>query len=457
VDLAGVPREIPHTDFHVIRLPRPSLAIWSILALATGLLLGAIGHASGASAFHTLARLIEPLGAIWLSGLQLFLLPLIASQLLSAITGAGAGAGREVGRLGLQAVLLFVAMLLVAGFLTVFLTRLVVPLYKVDPAMVASLGGSTVVPAEAQRAAASSAGGGTLRLPGNLVEAARTNQILAILVCAALLGAAVTHLHEERRALLTSLFRGFAEATMIVVRWILMGTPVGVFALSYASGLQSGGGAAGMIGAFLVIVCSLLALFTVLLYPLTAILGRTSVRTFARAAAPAQLVAVSTLSSIAALPALIQGAIDHLRLPPRFTGFLLPLCVSVFKVNRTISSAAKLVFLAYVYGLPLGAGTLVVFMLTVVLMSFGAAGVPNGGQVFAMLPAYVAAGMPIEGIVLLEATSFVTDMLKTVLNVTGDMSVAAILSRSTRIAGAEPEVASALTIDAGNLLPGTNR
>jgi Na+/H+-dicarboxylate symporter len=181
----------------------------------------------------------------------------------------------------------------------------------------------------------------------------------------------------------------------------------------------------------------LLAFFIVLLYPLTAIAGGTSMREFARAAAPAQLVAISTLSSIAALPALVQGGMDHLRLPSRVTGFVLPLCVSIFKLNRTVSATAKLLFLAHVYGVTLSAGTVAVFMVTVILLSFGAVGVPQGGQAFATLPAYLAAGIPAEGVILLEATSMAPDMLKTLLNVTGDMSVAAFLSRGSRAAAAE--------------------
>jgi proton glutamate symport protein len=383
-----------------------------------------LGHASGADGFRELERVVTPVGALWLAALQMLLLPLILSQLLSAITGAGGGAGKEIGQLGLRTILLFVLMLFAAGALTYVASKPVVALYDAGPSFAASVapppdGGAKATDRDNQ-------------WPTNLVEAARKGQIFPLLIFAALLGAAVTRLPDERRLPLTNLFRGFAEAMMIVVRWVLVFTPAGVFALSYASALDAGGAVAGMMGAFIVLVCAMLALFIVLLYPVTAIAARIPVRTFAKAVAPAQLVAVSTLSSIAALPALVQGGIDHLKLPPRFTGFVLPLCVSIFKMNRTVSSTAKLVFLAHVYGVPMSAWTLVVFMISVTLLSFGAAGVPNGGQAFSTLPAYVAAGLPIEGVILLEATSMVPDMLKTVLNVTGDMSVAAILSRSSR-------------------------
>ena len=403
---------------------RFSLATWSLLALVAGLGLGMLGHASDAAAFRAVERVVTPLGAAWLTALQMLLLPLLTSQLLSAVTTSGGGEG--IGRLGFRAIALFVTMLLLAGALTFAISKPMVAFYDAGPAFAASVAASPApeTPGGAEPAA----------WPTNLVEAARKGMILPLLLFAALLGAAVTRLPDERRIPLTTLFRGFAEAMMIVVRWVLVATPVGVFTLTYAAALDAGGEVAGMMGAFIVIVCALLALFIVLLYPVTAIAAKIPMRTFAKAVAPAQLVAVSTLSSIAALPALVQGGIDHLRLPRPFTGFVLPLCVSVFKINRTISSTAKLVFLAHVYGVPLSASTVAIFMLSVILLSFGAAGVPNGGQAFSTLPAYVAAGLPIEGVILLEATSMAPDMLKTVVNVTGDMSVAAILSRSSRAA-----------------------
>jgi len=381
-----------------------------------------LGQVSDAAAFRVVERILTPIGAVWLTALQMLLLPLILSQLLSAVTGAGDGATGEVAKLGIRAIVLFVTMLLVAGALTFVISKPIMALYEPGPALSKSAAATADAPKTSEAAP----------WPTNLVEAARKGQILPLLLFAALLGAAITRLPDERRIPLATLFRGFAEAMMIVVRWVLVATPVGVFAMTYASALGSGGAVAGMMGAFIVIVCALLVLFTILLYPITAIAARIPMRTFAKAVAPAQLVAVSTLSSIAALPALVQGGIDHLRLPRTFGGFVLPLCVSVFKINRTISSTTKLVFLAHVYGVPLSVSNVVIFMFSVTLLSFAAVGVPNGGQAFSTLPAYVAAGLPIEGVILLEATSMAPDLLKTVLNVTGDMSVAAILSRSSR-------------------------
>jgi len=218
------------------------------------------------------------------------------------------------------------------------------------------------------------------------------------------------------------------------VRWLLAFTPVGVFALSYVLGRETGFEAAGVLGGLILLQCGVMTLFMLLLYPVSAILGRVSISAFARAVAPAQLIALSTRSSIAALPALVEGGRTHLRLPESGTSFVLPLTVSLFKVNRTISACSKLLFLAYVYGVPLTSGKVVAFVAVVVALSFSSVGVPNGGSAFKTLPAYLAAGLPIEGIILAEAVETIPDIFKTLLNVTGDMSAATLLSRGSRVA-----------------------
>jgi proton glutamate symport protein len=384
---------------------------WSLAALAAGLTLGLIGHFSGAPAFATLETLLQPLGALFIAALRLVVLPLVVTQLLAAITGTQAE--ERIGILGVRAIVLFVIMLVAAGLLTLLFAPPAIALYEVDRAMVASMGRTAQAPE---------------------VEGVSSSQknLLAMLLFTVIFGAAVRRLPEPRRGQLTELAQGLAEAMLTCVRWLLVVMPVGIFALTYAAALHGGGAAAGLLGAFIVLVSALLLLFTILLYPVTAILGRIPVRTFAKGVAPAQLVAVSTQSSIASLPALIEGARDHLRLPPVQTSFVLPLTVSLFKLNRTISTMAKLLFLAHVYDVPLRATTVATFLVTVIILSFTTVGVPGGGVAFTTLPAYVAAGLPVEGIVLLEATVTIPDIFKTLLNVTGDMSVATLLSRSSR-------------------------
>jgi Na+/H+-dicarboxylate symporter len=407
-----------------------SFTILSLAGLVAGLVLGVAGQRSGSGVIAGIAAALEPFGDIWVAALQLLVLPLVIAHVLAAVVGAG---DRDsIGSLGARALGLFVGLLAVAGVFTVVtappLIRLLAPSApRVDVAVPAA------VAARASGGGDASLGGWLSGLvPTNIFEAAARGDLLPILLFAALFGLAVRRLDEPYREPLRRAFQGAAEAMLSCVRWVLSVTPVAVFILTLSFSLEAGGAGAQMLAAFALIVSALMLLFTALLYPLSALLGGTRITAFARAVAPAQLVAVSTRSSLASLPALVEGARAHLRLPAPATSFVLPLSVSVFKINRTISSPVKLLFLAQVYQVAITPQTMVVFLLTVMLLSFTSAGVPNGGAAFKTLPAYVAAGVPIEGVIILEAVETIPDIFKTLLNVTADMSVATILTRERR-------------------------
>ena len=406
-----------------------SFTILSLAALVSGLVLGMLSQRSGSSAIAELAATLEPFGNIWVAALQLLVLPLVITHVLAAVVGAG---DRDpVGALGARAIALFIGMLAVAGVFTIVaappLIRLLAPGaprldVAVPPAAALANGAGD----------ASFAGWLSGLIPTNIFEAAARGDLLPILLFTALFGVAVRRLDEQYCDPMRRVFQGAAEAMLTCVRWVLAVTPIAVFILTLSFSVQAGGAGAQMLAAFALVVSALMLLFTALLYPLSSLLGGIRIATFARAVAPAQLVAVSTRSSLASLPALVDGARAHLQLPPSATSFVLPLSVSVFKVNRTISSPAKLLFLAHVYQVSIAPQTMVVFLLTVMLLSFTSAGVPNGGVAFKTLPAYLAAGVPIEGVIILEAVETIPDIFKTLLNVTGDMSVATILSRRRR-------------------------
>ncbi len=407
-----------------------SFTVLSLAGLAAGLVLGTVGQRSGSSVIARLAGALDPFGDIWVAALQLLVLPLVITHVLAAVVGAGER--DSVGSLGARALALFVGLLAVAGLFTVVtappLIRLLAPAApRVDVALPAA------VAARATGGGDASLGGWLSGLvPTNIFDAAARGDLLPILLFTALFGLAVRRLDETYREPMRRVFQGAAEAMLWCVRWVLSVTPVAVFILTLSFSLQAGGAGAQMLAAFALIVSALMLLFTALLYPLSALLGGIGIARFARAVAPAQLVAVSTRSSLASLPALVDGARAHLRLPAPATSFVLPLSVSVFKLNRTISSPVKLLFLAQVYQVSITPQTLTVFLLTVMLLSFTSAGVPNGGASFKTLPAYVAAGVPIEGVIILEAVETIPDIFKTLLNVTGDMSVATILTRQRR-------------------------
>src|SRR5947207_1259293 len=363
-------------------MKRPSLTVQSLLALVVGLAIGIVGHNWVIPGLETFAIGAKALAALWVAGLQLTVLPLVITHLLAAISGSGA---RSVGKLGLRAVALFLGLLIAAGVFAALLTTPLVARLSVDASAVSSLNtaasantdGSSVTKTDSE--STSFANWISTLLPTNLLEAGMRGDIFQLLLFTAFFGVAVTRLPEERHKLLSEIFQALAEAMMQLIGWLLVATPFGVFALTFTLALKAGGSVGGVLGAYIVIVSALMLLFALLLYPFTALVGKTKIIDFARGVAPAQMVGASTRSSIAALPALVDGARHHLRLPLTGTGFVLPLSVSLFKVNRPISSIVKLVLLAHLYGVQLRPTTIAIFLATVILVSFGTAGIPQSG------------------------------------------------------------------------------
>jgi Na+/H+-dicarboxylate symporter len=178
-----------------------------------------------------------------------------------------------------------------------------------------------------------------------------------------------------------------------------------------------------------------LAGFTLLLYPIAAWVGRVGIRRFGRAVGPAQVVAAGSRSSLASIPALLEGAGSHLGFPDSLRGFVIPLSSATFKLSGPLGSPVQLFILAKLYGIELDPVTLVTFVLGIMLVSFGTPGIPSGGFML-RLPFFVAAGIPAEGFILTAALDAIPDIFKTVANVTGDMTVLTIVGSFT---GGPPE------------------
>jgi proton glutamate symport protein len=191
---------------------RGSLLTWSLAALAAGLGLGLLGHASGHPAFGVLAEVVKPIGDLWMAALLAVVLPLVLTQVLDAVVGARGA--ESVGRLGVKAVVLYLVMLAAAGLFTLLLAPPIIAGYRVDAASIASL--HATLPAGEVEAPAPGAGsfgkwiGGLL--PRNVFEAAARGDILALLLFTVLFAAAVARLPEESRAPLARLFQGLARA-----------------------------------------------------------------------------------------------------------------------------------------------------------------------------------------------------------------------------------------------------
>lgn len=400
----------------------------SLLALGLAVALGILGNATGSPVIDMLASGLAPLGGVWVSALRMTVIPLVLTQLLSALTSPAGGS--SIGRLGGRTLGWFLLFLVTLGVTTVLMMSPVMRWVSVDPGTSANLLAGTAIPPEAWSIADSSPnsfGEWIQRLvPSNVFAALVEGEILPLLLCTLVFGLGVRRLEGDRQALLAELFRGLADAVMQIVFWILWLTPLAVFALVLSLTRTTEGEALGLLVFYVAAVTCWILVATAALYPVSALLGRVPLRAFARAMAPANMVALSTRSSLASLPALVEGGKRHLRLSSSATGLILPLSASVFKLSTVTAEPVRYLFLAQLFGLELTSLQTASFLLTLVILSFIGVGIPGGGSGFDTLPAYAAAGIPIEGLVMVVAVDTVPDVAKTLINATGYLSVATI-------------------------------
>ena len=205
-------------------------------------------------------------------------------------------------------------------------------------------------------------------IPSNVFEAFLNGQIIQVLIITIVFGLAVGQIPEESREVLAGLFSTINDALMQLVRWIRVGMPVGVFALMLGLALSTGVSAAGIVVAFIFMSQGIQLLVVLALYPVAAVMGGVSIRRFAKAVAPVQLVAVSTRSSLASMPVQVESGIKNLGFGPETTSVLVPLAVTLFKLTALTADPVRLLLLAHVFGISLTPGQIVTFLLSVLLL-----------------------------------------------------------------------------------------
>jgi len=403
-----------------------SLSAQVLLALALGLAAGAAAQKWGLPGGHGTADFIAALGQLWLNALRMTIIPLVFSLLVTGIASIADAA--RTGRLALKAVLLFGVLILGSTIYAVAAAYGLHALWPIDPeGAKLLLAGHPAAPAGIGAAAPFSEFMKTIA-PSNPIRAASEDAILGIVVFAVFFGFAASRLPERLRLPLVTFFEAVGEAMIVIVRWVLMAAPLGVFALSLGVGLTAGASAAGVLLHYVAIISIACIGVGLLFYPLAVIFGRVSLSRFARAAAPAQVVAFSTQSSLASLPVMVERSVDMLGVPRATAGLVLPLAVAIFRVTSPVANLGVAIYCAHLFGVEPSMGQLVAAMLTAMLISIGTVGLPGQVSFFASIaPICIAMGVPLEMLPLLLAVEVIPDIFRTLGNVTADMAVTRIV------------------------------
>jgi Na+/H+-dicarboxylate symporter len=368
---------------------------------------------------------MDPVGTIWVNALRMTIVPLVVSLLITTLAESGGAA--MFNHLGRQALLVFLALLVGMAIVGLVLAPPIYSRLVVDPAAAASLRETAAanMPATVPPTFASWI---TNLVPANVVKAASDGAMLPLIIFAVVFGLALGRVPDAYRTALVDFFRAIAGAMLTIVHWVLLLAPIGAFALAVTVTTHLGNATAQVILFYIVSHCALLVVLALLLYLIIPPITGTSFARYARALLPAQVVVVTTRSSLAALPVMLDRAVVALGIPSNVASFALPLGVSLLRASTGLSYVVYALFLGKLYGIPLAFGQLVFVAVIGIVMSFSVPGIPSGGLLIAA-PYFQAIGLPAQGIGILIALDAIPDIFKTLVIVQSHMSATLILSR----------------------------
>ncbi len=393
------------------RLNTPGVRL--LVALAAGLAAGALLAGSVHEAL--LVSVARPVGKLWLDALTMTVVPLVTALLIAGVYEAGQSGGNVIAR---RAMVWFASLLAIGSLLGGIVAMGLLDAWPVPDH-------ATRLTVAARPAPTVDAGSWTDNLiPANVIAAAADSAMVPLVVFALLFGFALTRIESGLSTHLARTFRGIAEAMLVIVGCVLWIAPIGVLALAFGVGVTLGAGAASVLLHYVIVIILVCLAVAAAMHILAATWGRTGAIAFARAALPAQAVAVTTQSSLASLPVMLTAA-SALRVDAASAGIVLPLAVSLFRAASAAANVAVAVYLAQVHGVAITVETLVVGALVAAAVSVGAVGLPAQVSFFAVIaPVCVAMGVPVTLLPLLLAIETVPDVFRTLGNVTADIAVA---------------------------------
>ena len=396
-----------------------------LLALVIGLLLGIVSARSGGAWLEEAIAVAEPIGGLWLNALQMTIVPLVVSLLITGIAASAEAA--RASRLAARALVLFIALLWASSALAMLLTPALLELWPLPAESAAALRDALTT---TETAATAPGLADFLRsiVPTNPIAAAAEDAILPLILFTLVFAFAMTRLPAEPRLLLTGFFRAVADVMLVMISWVLWIGPVGVLALAYVVGARAGGAAFGALLHYVLIVSAVGVVVWLLSFLFGAWGGRHSLSAFVRALGPSQAVAISTQSSLASLPAMLRAA-ERLGVPVQASGLVLPLAVAVFRITGPAMNLAVVIYIAYWFGIELGPAQIMAGVAAAAITTMGAAGVPGQASfITSIAPIAIAMGVPIEPLALLIAVETIPDIFRTLGNVTMDVAATATVS-----------------------------
>ncbi|HET8864489.1 MAG TPA: dicarboxylate/amino acid:cation symporter [Gracilimonas sp.] len=387
------------------------------------------------------ADFIKPVGTIFIKLLQLVAMPLVIASL---IVGIGKlGDIRKLSRIGGKTIGIFVLTTTLAISIGLVSVNLIKPGEALPEATRDRLMSTYSDKAETREQAAEQVlEQGPLApivnlVPDNFINAASSNtNMLQVLLVAVLFGVVLLQIPGQKSQLLFNFFDALNDVIMKLIDYIMLMAPYGAFALIASIMTELAGedpmetfNILSALALYCVAVVAGLLLHLLVVYSsIVKGLGNTGFIYFMKQMRPAFLVAFSTSSSNATLPVTMDCVTNKLKVKEEISSFVLPLGATVNMDGTSLYQAVAAVFIAQALGLDLTFTDQLAIILTATLASIGTAGVPGAGIVMLVI-VLKAVDVPVEGIALILGVDRILDMIRTVVNISGDAAVSLAINR----------------------------
>ena len=409
------------------------------IGLVLGVLVGVVVNFSGLAAHPWWASgvlpLLEFIGRLFIRLITMLVIPLVVASLMMGV--ASMGDIRKLGRIGGKTLAYYLVTTALAITIGLTLATIVKPGSRIAPETRDTLAAEFRGAAE-ERIAQAEQRPSTWDIflnmvPDNPIGAAAQGNLLPLIVFVLLFGAAVSLLDPVPRDAILNFFQGVNGASMILIDWVMRLAPWAVFALIAAVISRFGIDLLKSLAIYAGVVIAGLALHAFVTYgTLVSVLARMNPLEFFRRIREVPMIAFSTSSSNATLPVTMETAEEKLGGSKQVSSFVLPLGATINMDGTALYQGVATVFIAQVYAHSLGFDELLTIVLTATLASIGTAGVPSAGIItlILVLNSVGLAGEAGAGIALILGVDRILDMLRTAVNVTGDLSCAAFIARS---------------------------
>lgn len=418
----------PSENSSISQPPIPTIrAGWIFAALVGGLSLGLALAFVNPTMLDPVLVVAQPVGTLWLNALRATIVPLVVSLLFTGIAQTVAAA--RAGALARRTLLFFFTILASGSAMTALLVPGILSVFPMPRAAAEALRSSV---AQIHDKATVPGFGAFLQslVPTNVLQSAAADQILPVILFTAVFGLAATRLADAQRRSLATFFEALANAMLVVIGWVLMAAPIGVFCLSLSVAAQSGTSAIGALAHYVLVVTSAGTVIFLAAYGVAVFGAKRGLGEFARAVLPAQALALSTQSSLATLPAMLTVC-RRLGVRDQTSDLVMPLAVALFRATGPAMNFAVAIYVAHWFGIPVTPSMLLAGFVVATLTTLGAVSLPGAiSFVTSIGPISIAMGLPVEPLAILVAVEVLPDLMRTLGNVTMDVAVTAAVDRA---------------------------